>query len=254
MPDERKNIKTYRKKERMILSRFIRRRRRCIEVTLGNNDGVRLLLLKEKGMLFDGNKAYLPAENFVLEEFFDRYVNLVFIDYSKVTDTTDKPEKEKITRPKLPAGFLEKLKQIRYNNHMVRVYTTYIGDLSPFDISTNERTMYLTGSSFQQYISYRTHEYYDGTTAEVLDFAKSPVLEYSVPCQREDVTYVDGRFYCCSDNIEFSQKVSKFFGKLKKEFRYVKRWKCYISNSIDVEASRFFIPNRIITINKEDLK
>jgi len=130
----------------------------------------------------------------------------------------------------------------------------YKGDLSPFDISTNERTMYLTGSSFQQYISYRTHEYYDGTAAEVLDFARSPVLQYSIPCQREDMTYVDGRFYCCSDNIEFSQKVSKFFGKLKKEFRYVKQWKCYISNSIDVEASRFFIPNRIITINKEDLK
>ena len=130
----------------------------------------------------------------------------------------------------------------------------YKGDLSPFDISTNERKMYLTGSSFKQYISYRTHEYYDGTTAEVLDFAKSPVLEYSVPCQREDMTYVDRRFYCCSDNIKFSQKVSKFFGKLKKEFRHVKQWKCYISNSIDVEASRFFIPNRIITINKEDLK
>ena len=106
-------------------------------MTLGNNDGVRLLLLKEKGMLFDGSKAYLPAENFVLEEFFDRYVNLVFIDYSKVIDTTDKPEKEKITHPKLPAGFLEKLKQIRYNNHMVRVYTTYIGDFQQYFAGSN---------------------------------------------------------------------------------------------------------------------
>lgn len=94
MPDERKNIKIYLKKERMILSHSIRRRRRYIEVTLGNNDGVRLLLSKEKGVLFDGNKAYLPAENFVLAEFFDRYVNLAFIDYSKVTDTTNKPEKD----------------------------------------------------------------------------------------------------------------------------------------------------------------
>lgn len=130
----------------------------------------------------------------------------------------------------------------------------YKGDLSPFDISVNDRKMYLTGKSFQQYISYSTHEYYDGTTAEIIDHVKSPVLEYIVPFQREDMTYVEGRFYCNSDNIEFSQMVSKFFRKIKKKFRYVKFWKCYISNSIDVEASQFFIPNRIITINKEDLK
>ena len=100
----------------------------------------------------------------------------------------------------------------------------YKGDLSPFDICANDRLMYLTGKSFQQYISYYTHEYYDG------------------------------RFYCCSDNNDFSQMVSKFYRKIKKNFRYVKSWKCYISNSIDVETSQFFIPNRIITINKEDLK
>ena len=120
----------------------------------------------------------------------------------------------------------------------------------PFDISVNDRKMYLTGKSFQQYLSYSTF----GTTAEILDYRKSPVLEYIIPFQREDMTYIEGRFYCNSDNIEFSQMVSKFFRKIKKEFRYVKFWKCYISNSIDVEASQFFIPNRIITINKEDLK
>ena len=78
----------------------------------------------------------------------------------------------------------------------------YKGDLSPFDICANDRLMYLTGKSFQQYISYYTHEYYDGTTAEVLDYVKSPVLEYRVPFQREDMAYIAGRFYCCSDNIE----------------------------------------------------
>ena len=62
----------------------------------------------------------------------------------------------------------------------------YKGDLSPFDICANDRQMYLTGKSFQQYISYYTHEYYDGTTAEVLDNVKSPVLEYRVPFQREE--------------------------------------------------------------------
>ena len=72
----------------------------------------------------------------------------------------------------------------------------YKGDLSPFDICANDRKMYLTGKSFQQYISYYTHEYYDGTTAEVLDYVKSPVLEYRVPFQREDMAYIAGRFYC----------------------------------------------------------
>ena len=106
----------------------------------------------------------------------------------------------------------------------------YKGDLSPFDICANDRKMYLTGKSFQQYISYYTHEYYDGTTAEVLDYVKSPVLEYRVPFQREDMAYIAGRFYCCSDNNDFSQMVSKFFRKIKKKFLYVKFWKCYISN------------------------
>lgn len=137
MPDEIQNIKTYRKKERMILSRSIRRRRRYIEVAFGNNDAARLLLSKEKGVLFEGNKAYLPAEDFVLAEFFDRYVNFAFIDYSKVTDTTNKPEKEKITCPELPTGFLEKLKQMRYSDHTIRVYTTYIGDFQQYFAESN---------------------------------------------------------------------------------------------------------------------
>ena len=130
----------------------------------------------------------------------------------------------------------------------------YKGDLSPFDISVNDRRIYLTGKSFQQYISYRTHENYDGSTAEVLDFRESQVLEYVVPSQSEDMIYYEGRFFCCSENIEFSQMVSKFFRKIKKELRYMKFWRVYLSNSIDVETSQFFIPNRIITIRKEDLK
>lgn len=130
----------------------------------------------------------------------------------------------------------------------------YKGDFSSFDISANKRVMYLTRKSFQHHISYYTHEYYDGRTAEVLDCVKSPILEYRVPFLREDMAFVNGRFYCCSENIEFSQMVSYFFRKIKKEFQYVKFWKCYISNSIDVEVSHFFIPNRIITLNKEDLK
>ena len=130
----------------------------------------------------------------------------------------------------------------------------YKGELYPFDINTNERVIYLTSKSFQNNISYDEDKNNDGLICETLNRWKSPILEYRIPFQREDMTYVDGRFYCSTDNIEFSQIVSKFFRKLKKEFRYVKLWSCYISNSIDVETSQFFIPNRIITIRKEDLK
>lgn len=66
----------------------------------------------------------------------------------------------------------------------------YKGDLSPFDICANDRLMYLTGKSFQQYISYYTHEYYDGTTAEVLDYVKSPVLEYRVPFHYSELDHI----------------------------------------------------------------
>ena len=130
----------------------------------------------------------------------------------------------------------------------------YEGDFSVFDESSNEEKLYLTESNLQQYISYRIHEYSDGTITKILDYTKSPVLEYSTPFQREDKVYVNGRFYYCSDDIEFSKKISKFFNKLKREFWYVKKWKCYVSKNINIETSSFFIPNRIVTINKEDLK
>lgn len=70
----------YQKKERMILSRSIQRRKRYIEVASENNDAIRLLLSKEKGVHFGDNKAYMPAEDFVLTKFFNRYVGLAFID------------------------------------------------------------------------------------------------------------------------------------------------------------------------------
>lgn len=125
----------YQKKGRMILSRSIQRRKRYIEVAFENDDAIRLLLSKEKGVHFDDNKAYMPAEDFVLTEFFDRYVNLAFIDYSNVIDS---PKKQKKTvRPELPTGFLEKLKQMRYSGHTIRVYTTYIGDFQLYFAGRN---------------------------------------------------------------------------------------------------------------------
>ena len=52
-----------------------------------------------------GDTAYLPAENFVLAEFFDRYVKMAFIDYSAIKETA--PRKEEDKRPPLPEGYLE---------------------------------------------------------------------------------------------------------------------------------------------------
>ena len=41
--------------------------------------------------------AYLPAEDFVLAEFFDRYVKMAFIVYSAIKETA--PRKEEDKRP-----------------------------------------------------------------------------------------------------------------------------------------------------------
>ena len=67
-------------------------------------------------------KAYLPEEHFVLAEFFDRYVKMAFIDYSSIRELG--PRKQEDSRPPLPEGYQEKLEQVRYSGHTVRVYTS----------------------------------------------------------------------------------------------------------------------------------
>ena len=130
----------------------------------------------------------------------------------------------------------------------------YKGQLSSFDPKEDNHNFYLAEKSRESDIFYRTHEYYDSSVAEVLDYRKSPTLEYSVAFRNQEGEYVKGRFYCCSEDSEFSKKVSKFFTKLKKEFWYVKKRKTYISKSIDVENTFFFIPNSTVRIEKEELK
>jgi hypothetical protein len=125
----------------------------------------------------------------------------------------------------------------------------YKSHFSAFDGQINRRKLYLAEESRENDVFYRTHEYYDGTTTEVLDYRKSPVLEYSLSFKNPEGKFCEGRFYCCSDDLDFSKKVSKFFTKLKKEFLYIKKYKVYISKSIDVENSLFLS----IKISKEDL-
>jgi hypothetical protein len=127
-------------------------------------------------------------------------------------------------------------------------------EFSIFEVTTNGNYFYLAEGNRQNDILYHTHEYYDGRTSKILSDCESPVLEYSLSYKNiEKDYYIRGRFYCCSDDAEFSKKVSKFFTKLKKEFWYVKRWKSYVSKNIDIDNSLFFIPNSPVKIAKEDL-
>lgn len=126
-------------------------------------------------------------------------------------------------------------------------------NISPFNIQIEKEVFYLAEKKSENNIVYRVHEYYDGATSEVLDCMKSPVMEYSLPAKSIEGYYISGRFFCCSDNTDFSKKVSLFFAKLKKEFLYVKKYKIYISKNIDIENSSFFVPNRVVKISKNEL-
>jgi len=161
--------------------------REFVEVTFGNDNDIRLSLSKEENVLLVGGRAYLPAENFVLAEFFDRYVKMAFIDYSAIKETA--PRKEEDKRPPLPEGYLEKLQQVRYSDHTVRVYTSYFRD-------------------FQQYFEGRKIE--TVTPGEINDYlrrcykvnrAKREKTLPDVLSKEEikkilDVTVTDLRFFC----------------------------------------------------------
>jgi len=126
-------------------------------------------------------------------------------------------------------------------------------DFKPFNAIQYHYKYYITEFSQKENVVYCKRNYDDTNTEQVLDLWESPVLEYFSILKNQNGEYVSSRFYCCFDDVEFSKKVSKFFTKLKKEFWYIKKWKMYVSKSIDVENSIFFIPNRTVKITKEDL-
>ena len=72
-------MEIYTPKPKIKLSPVVRNGREFVEVTFGNDNDIRLSLSKEENVLLVGGRAYLPAENFVLAEFFDRYVKMAFI-------------------------------------------------------------------------------------------------------------------------------------------------------------------------------
>ncbi len=77
-------MEIYTPKTKIKLSPVIRNGKEFVEVTFGNDNDIRLSLSKEENVLLVGGRAYLPAEDFVLAEFFDRYVKMAFIDYSAI--------------------------------------------------------------------------------------------------------------------------------------------------------------------------
>ncbi|WP_298114650.1 site-specific integrase [uncultured Bacteroides sp.] len=146
-------MEIYQNKPRMKLSPTVRYGRKFIEVTF-DHDGLRLPLSKEEGVQLVGGRAYLPEENFVLAEFFDRYVKMAFIDYSAIKGYT--PRKEEDSRPPLPEGYLEKLQQVRYSDHTVRVYTSYFRDFQEHFRGRDVKS--ITSEDINGYLLHLIHE------------------------------------------------------------------------------------------------
>ena len=147
-------MEIYTPKNKIKLSPVIRNGREFVEVTFGNDNDIRLSLSKEENVLLVGGRAYLPAEDFVLAEFFDRYVKMAFIDYSAIKETA--PRKEEDKRPPLPEGYLEKLQQVRYSDHTVRVYTSYFRDFQQHFEGRKIETV--TPGEINDYLLYLIHE------------------------------------------------------------------------------------------------
>ncbi|MDE6755019.1 MAG: hypothetical protein K2J82_10470 [Muribaculaceae bacterium] len=111
----------------------------------------------------------------------------------------------------------------------------------PFDYQMEGNQFDLTGVEQVNKIHYWLHTYYDGSVAEVLDYRKSPILEYrlsNVDIERN--IFIQGRFFSCSEDMEFSKKISVFFRKLKRFFWYSKKHRVYVSKTIDLTKTSFF--------------
>lgn len=144
----------YRPKQRITLSFAKRNGRNCIAAAYGGDEALRQSLSCEPSAIVTGDTAYLSAEDFVLAEFFDRYVKMAFIDYSAIKETALRKEEDK--RPLLPEGYLEKLQQVRYSDHTVRVYTSYFRDFQQHFEGRKIETV--TPGEINDYLLYLIHE------------------------------------------------------------------------------------------------
>lgn len=94
-------MKVYQSKPRITLSPAIRDGQKYVEVEFDEDDAIRLSLSKEKGVRFEGDRAYLPEEGFDLSGFFDRHVETAYINYSALKNTL--PKKNGENQPRHPA-------------------------------------------------------------------------------------------------------------------------------------------------------
>ena len=122
-----------------------------------------------------------------------------------------------------------------------------------FTGSPSEEKRYLAETHRLNDIIYRTHQNSDGVTNEILDIWNSPVLEYTPSRRRPDGGLTEGRFYCCSNDLEFLKKVSRFLTRFKKEFLFVKKYKVYISNNIDLATTPLGPIGAELDITRNDL-
>ncbi len=141
-------MKVYQSKPRIKLSPAIRDGQKYVEVEFDEDDAIRLSLSKEKGVRFEGDRAYLPEEGFDLSGFFDRHVETAFIDYSALKNT--QPKKSGKTSPAIPPGYAETLRQLRYSEHTVRAYTAYFKEFQQYFAGRNLR--YIRPEEINAYI------------------------------------------------------------------------------------------------------
>lgn len=141
-------MKVYQSKPRIKLSPAIRDGQKYVEVEFDEDDAIRLSLSKEKGVRFEGDRAYVPGEGFDLSGFFDRHVETAFIDYSALKNT--QPKKSGKTSPAIPPGYAETLRQLRYSEHTVRAYTTYFKEFQQYFAGRNLR--YIRPEEINAYI------------------------------------------------------------------------------------------------------
>lgn len=98
-------MKVYQEREKITLAFSTRGRKKYVEVKFGGDD-IRLLLSKEQGVLFDNNRAYPPVDCFVLSDFFERYVEQAFIDFSQIIEA---PKKKQVVRINAIKFYYEKV-------------------------------------------------------------------------------------------------------------------------------------------------
>ena len=123
-----------------------------------------------------------------------------------------------------------------------------------FEDTIDKELYHLTDTEGKEHITYRKHTYYDQREALVLDEYNSCILEYSTAFKNPTGPYVSGRFYTCTNHKDFSEKVAKFFTKLKKVFIYLKPQKLYISKNIDLDSALFLLSNRIVKLSTDGVE